>query len=107
MQPLIEIENLDFAYRDTLVLKRVSLGVFPGTTLGLIGPNGGGKTTLIRLLLGLLQPTRGRIAVDGLPPVKAVRRGDVIGYLPQTPSLADRFPISVRQLVKLGLAGKT
>ena len=106
MQPLIEIENLDFAYRDTLVLKRVSLQVLPGTTLGLIGPNGGGKTTLIRLLLGMLQPTRGRIAVGGLPPVKAVRRGDVIGYLPQTPRLADRFPISVRQLVNLGLAGK-
>ena len=78
----------------------------PGSTLGLIGPNGGGKTTLVRLLLGLLEPTRGSIRVDGLPPAGAVRRGDVIGYLPQNPKPSDRFPLSVRQVVRLGLVGQ-
>jgi len=105
---LIEIDNLDFAYRDTLVLKEVSLRVEPGTTLGLIGPNGGGKTTLIRLLLGLLEPTRGTLTVAGESPKRAIRGGDVIGYLPQSPKLPDgKFPINVRQVARLGLVGKT
>src|SRR6187397_1668895 len=102
LQPIIDIRDLDFAYRDALVLKDVSLRVDPGTTLGLIGPNGGGKTTLIRLLLGLLEPTRGSIAIAGLPPREAVLRGDVMGYLPQNPAAPDsRFPISVRQVARL------
>ena len=107
MKSIIDIANLDFAYRDALVLKDVSLRVEAGTTLGLIGPNGGGKTTLIRLLLGLLEPTRGVIRIDGLPPRDAVRRGDVIGYLPQNPQPPESFPVSVRQVARLGLVGKT
>jgi zinc transport system ATP-binding protein len=105
--PIISIHELDFAYRQQLVLKQIHLHVEAGTTLGLIGPNGGGKTTLIRLLLGLLRPTRGNIRIDGLDPRSAVRRGDVLGYLPQNPQLPANFPLDVRQLVRLGLAGKT
>jgi zinc transport system ATP-binding protein len=107
--PLIDIRQLDFAYpgQSGLVLKQIDLRVEPGTTLGLIGPNGGGKTTLVRLLLGLLRPTRGAILIDALEPVRAVRRGQVLGYLPQNPPLPAGFPLSVRQLVRLGLAGKT
>jgi zinc transport system ATP-binding protein len=105
--PVIDIQQLDFAYRQQLVLKQIELAVEPGTALGLIGPNGGGKTTLIRLLLGLIQPTRGRIRIAGLDPKAAVRRGNIVGYLPQNPNLPDNFPLSVRQLVRLGLAGKT
>jgi zinc transport system ATP-binding protein len=107
--PIVDIANLDYVYpgRETLVLKQVSLSLARGTTVGLIGPNGGGKTTLVRLLLGLLRPTRGTIAIDGLPPDRAVRRGDVIGYLPQNPRVPSNFPIDVRQTVRLGLVGKT
>jgi zinc transport system ATP-binding protein len=107
MSAIVDIRDLDFAYRDVLVLKRVSLAVERGTTVGLIGQNGGGKTTLIRLLLGLLEPTRGTIRIDGLVPRNAVRRGDVVGYLPQNPAPPGRFPLSARQVVRLGLAGKT
>ncbi len=107
MSSIIDIANVDFAYSDSLVLKDVSLHVEAGGTLGLIGPNGGGKTTLIRLLLGLLKPTRGEIRVDGLPPQRAVQRGDVIGYLPQNPHPPENFPVSVRQVARLGLVGKT
>jgi zinc transport system ATP-binding protein len=107
-EDIIVISDLAFAYRDALVLKDVSLRVEAGTTLGLIGPNGGGKTTLIRLLLGLLEPTRGEIRVAGLTPRQAVLRGDVIGYLPQNPAAPDgKFPVSVRQVARLGLVGKT
>jgi zinc transport system ATP-binding protein len=104
--PIIQISNVDFAYGQRLVLKHVSMSVTPGTTVGIIGPNGGGKTTLIKLLLGLLKPTRGQISVAGFSPTAAVRRGDVLGYLPQNPAVPERFPLSVRQFVQLGLTGK-
>jgi zinc transport system ATP-binding protein len=106
--PIIDISEVDFAYRDALVLKNVTLRCEAGATLGLIGPNGGGKTTLIRLLLGLIEPTSGTIRVDGLSPRDAVRRGNIVGYLLQNPTLPDsRFPISARQVARLGLVGKT
>jgi zinc transport system ATP-binding protein len=104
--PIIEISSVDFAYGQRLVLKHVIMSVAPGTTVGIIGPNGGGKTTLIKLLLGLLRPTRGEINVAGMPAAAAVRQGDIIGYLPQNPSAPAGFPLSVRQFVLLGLTGK-
>jgi zinc transport system ATP-binding protein len=107
MPSLVEISGLDFAFDSQPVLEGINLVVERGTTLGLIGPNGGGKTTLIRLLLGLLQPSAGTIRIDGLAPKQAIRRGDLVGYLPQNPNVPAHFPISVRQVVHLGLAGKT
>ena len=103
---LIEISNLDFAFGERLVLKHINLVVEPGSTLGLIGPNGGGKTTLLRLLLGLIKPTRGKITMDGMSPLQATRKGGIIGYLPQRPVFAEKFPINVRQCVQMGLVGK-
>ena len=107
MPSIATIDNLDFAFGDSLVLKHVSLAIEQGTTVGLIGPNGGGKTTLIRLLLGILQPTRGQIRIGGLNPREAVKRGDVVGYLPQSPRVSSSLPLSVRQVVRTGLTGKT
>lgn len=104
--PIIELSNVDFAYGQRLVLKHISMSVLRGTTVGLIGPNGGGKTTLIKLLLSLLKPTRGTISVAGMPAAAAVRRGDVLGYLPQNPRASGRFPLTVAQFVRTGLAGK-
>jgi zinc transport system ATP-binding protein len=104
---IAQITNLDFAYSQQLVLKQISLPIERGSTLGVIGPNGGGKTTLLRLFLGLLRPTRGTITIEGLTPRAAIARGDLIGYLPQNYNLPRDFPITVRQLARLGLAGKT
>lgn len=106
---IINIEHLDFVYPGAggLVLKQIDLRVEAGTTVGLIGPNGGGKTTLIRLLLGLEKQTRGSVLIDGLEPIHAIRRGNLLGYLPQNPQLPVNFPLNVKQLVRLGLAGKT
>ncbi|HZL34325.1 MAG TPA: metal ABC transporter ATP-binding protein [Tepidisphaeraceae bacterium] len=107
MEPLVEIAGLEFAYGQQSVLHGINLSIAPGTTLGVIGPNGGGKTTLLRILLGLVRPTRGTVRIAGLPPRQAVRRGDLVGYLPQNPRVTSEFPINVRQVVRLGLAGKT
>lgn len=107
MPALVDISDLEFGYGAQPVLSGIRLRIETGTTLGLIGPNGGGKTTLVRLLLGALQPSAGSIRIAGLPPVKAIRRGDLIGYLPQNPPTSSRLPLSVRQVVRLGLAGKT
>ena len=103
----VDIEQLDFSYGEQPVLQKICLSIDRGTTLGLIGPNGGGKTTLIRLLLGLLKPTCGAIRVGGLSSIEAIRRGDIIGYLPQNPQVPTALPLTARQVVRLGLAGKT
>lgn len=105
--PLIEITNLDFAYGRLPVLRDINLSVEEGATLGVIGNNGGGKTTLLRLILGLCQPQRGVIRIAGLSPKEAARRGNIFGYVPQNPAAPDNFPISVRQVARLGLVGKT
>ena len=106
--PVISFDHVDFAYGDQQpVLQHVTLTVEAGSTLGLIGPNGGGKTTMMRLMLGQHRPTRGKVTVAGLTPRQAVRRGDVIGYLPQRAQVPPNFPLNVRQTVRLGLVGKT
>lgn len=106
MQNLVSISNLSFSYGGQPVLQDINLAVETGTTLGLIGPNGGGKTTLMKIMLGLLEPMRGTVRIGGLAPRKAVRRGDLMGYLPQRPRTPSNFPASVRQVVRMGLAGK-
>ena len=113
MVPLVQIQHLGFSYgsrppgRPSLVLDDVNLDIEQGSTLGLIGPNGGGKTTFIRLLLGLLEPTTGSVRIAGLLPAQARRSGDLVGYLPQNHRGAPSFPLNVRQVVRLGLVGKT
>jgi zinc transport system ATP-binding protein len=109
MPPMIRVDNLVFTYpgSTTPALDRITLDIDPGSIVGLIGPNGGGKTTLVRLLVNQLKPTSGSIVIDGLTPARAIAGANVIGYLPQHPARLDRFPLSVRQTVRLGLVGKT
>ncbi len=101
-QPVIEVEDLSFSYADALVLERVSLVIEAGEFVGLVGPNAGGKSTLLKLILGLLEPQAGRIRVLGQSPRQAVRH---IGYVPQHPSFPRDFPISVEQVVLMGRLG--
>ena len=99
---LINIEDLWVRYDGVTVLEDVSLTVEVGDFLGIIGPNGGGKTTLLKAILGLVSPSRGRVLVMGQPPERACRR---IGYVPQH-NLFDRdFPVNVRDVVLMGRLG--
>ncbi|HIE55942.1 MAG TPA: ABC transporter ATP-binding protein [Chromatiaceae bacterium] len=100
--PVIETEELSFSYRDVEVLEKVNLKVSEGEFLGIVGPNAGGKSTLLKLLLGLLEPQQGRIRIFGKPPAK-VRR--MMGYVPQYPAFARDFPVTVKQVVLMGRLG--
>lgn len=102
--PVISIENLSFSYAGPLVLKCVNLEVHRGEFLGLIGPNGGGKSTLLKIILGLLKPLSGQVSVLGLPPLKGRA---AIGYVPQHTAFAEDFPLSVEGAVLQGRLGKT
>lgn len=107
--PAIEFDRVSFAYPAPgadgagarPVLEQITLRVEPGERLGLLGPNGGGKTTLVRLTAGLLHGYSGSIRVFGLPPDRA-RRAGLIGYLPQRNEAEMAFPLSARQVVALG-----
>ncbi len=100
----VEIRGLDFRYDGPLVLENVNLTVPAGEFLGIIGPNGGGKTTLLKLILGLEQPESGEVLVLGGPP-QAARQS--LGYVPQSSRLELDFPISVRDVVLTGRVGQS
>ena len=99
----ITIRDLGFAYDDIQILCSVNLDIWQGDSLCIVGPNGGGKTTLIKLILGLLSPDSGSISIFGKSPEEARLR---IGYVPQYAKYDPQFPISVLDVVLMGrLAG--
>jgi zinc transport system ATP-binding protein len=101
-QAAIEIQGVSFAYGEVPVLERVDLSVQRGEFLGLVGPNAGGKSTLLKIILGLLEPQQGRVRVLGAAPGEVGQR---IGYVPQHPSFPRDFPISVEQVALMGTLG--
>jgi zinc transport system ATP-binding protein len=99
VEPIIEIHNVWFSFNGHPVLREVNLAVPRGDFLVVIGPNGGGKTTLLKLMLGLLQPDCGTVRIFGLSPGKAAHR---IGYVPQNVHINKTFPVSVLDVVLMG-----
>src|SRR4029078_6448164 len=99
--PAVALDGVSFAYRGgRRVLEDVSLEVERGAFLGIAGPNGGGKTTLLRLALGLERPTTGRVRLFGAPP--GARGLPRIGYVSQRAQLASATPVTVREVVGAG-----
>lgn len=97
--PLVEISDVTFAYNGGAVLQDVNLKIRREDFIAMIGPNGGGKTTLLKLILGLLKPDKGVIRVDGQSTQKA---SSAIGYVPQDVHINRNFPISVLDVVLMG-----
>jgi zinc transport system ATP-binding protein len=97
--PIVEINNVTFAYNGQTVLQDVSLEVRQGDFIAVIGPNGGGKTTLLKLILGLLKPDKGAIRVIGQSTQKA---STCIGYVPQDVHINRSFPITALDVVLMG-----
>lgn len=104
MSKALEIADLSFRYGDLLVLDGIDLAVAPREFIGVVGPNAGGKSTLLKILLGLLQPAEGRVNVLGTTPSKARKR---LGYVPQYTTFPKDFPITVGQTVIMGRLGVT
>jgi len=96
---IVEIKNLDFAYNGETVLEDVNFTVRQKDFIAIIGPNGGGKTTLLKLMLGLLAPVKGTVHVDGKPPQEA---SHCIGYVPQNVHSNQSFPITAMDVVLMG-----
>ncbi|WP_068471501.1 metal ABC transporter ATP-binding protein [Candidatus Protochlamydia phocaeensis] len=103
MPPIIELENVFFSYQNTPVLSQVSFKVYPGEFIGIIGPNGGGKTTLLRLLMGFLKPSQGKIRLFGKAPGTREKDTPCLAYVPQAMRFDREFPISVLEVVLSGL----
>ena len=97
--PAVSLRDVSFSYGFSSVLRDSSLEVAAGEAVCVVGPNGGGKTTLFRLILGLLRPDSGQIRVFGLPPERARGR---IGYVPQLLDFDPHFPISAIEVVLMG-----
>ena len=95
----IRVDQLSFAYDRISVLEEVSFVIEPGDFATVIGPNGGGKTTLLKLLLGILHPSHGTIKVFGRPPGEMRA---AIGYVPQSFRFDPHFPITVGEVVRMG-----
>ena len=104
--PIFDVKSLWFEVGGHTILQNISLQVFQGEYIAIIGPNGGGKTTLTRLLLGLEKPTQGSIKLYGTEQ-KSFTSWHKIGYVPQRASLTDaNFPATVEDIVKMGRVAK-
>ena len=105
MSSILKAENLRFAYEKLPVLEKISFDIKRGDYVGIIGPNGGGKTTLLKLILGLEKGT-GEISLFNTP-LEKFKAWHKIGYLAQkSPVSQTRFPISAEEVVLMGLTGR-
>ena len=96
MTPILELKNVSAGYDHEVILHQVNLKIYEHDFLGIIGPNGGGKTTLLKVILGLLKPYNGEV-------IYPVSRQNLFGYLPQNSRFDQRFPIDVTEVVLSGL----
>lgn len=99
----VHMRDLWFSYDGQPVLREVNLRIERQEIVAVVGPNGGGKTTLIKLMLGLLTPTRGTVEIFGAPPARSLAR---IGYTPQFALFDPKFPVSVLDVTLMGRLGR-
>ena len=104
MQDAITFKNVNFSFNEIHVLEKVNLHIKKGDFVGIVGPNGGGKTTLLKLICGLLKPIKGSIAIFGKKPSDFYPK---ISYVPQVSKIERDFPISLLELVLLGSVTKS
>ncbi len=95
----IELNNISAGYENDAVIENINCNIYDGDFFGIIGPNGGGKSTLLKIILGLLDPIKGNVKLYGEPP-KIGRKN--IGYVPQYSEYDKHYPISVGDVVLMG-----
>lgn len=100
--PVVSVQNVSFAYTDNAILDKISFDIQPGEYVGMVGPNGGGKTTLLKIMLGLLKPSAGSVTLLGNSLIHSQDRSR-IGYVPQRSQVDDYvFPATVGEVVMSG-----
>ncbi len=104
--PIFDVKNLNFIVNGQKILLNISLEIFHSQYIAIIGPNGGGKTTLIRMLLGLEKPTNGSVKIFGKK-IKNFKDWNKIGFVPQRAAQVDQnFPATALDIVKMGRISK-
>jgi len=103
--PLVELANVSNSYGTTPALTNVSLKIWPGQFIAIVGPNGGGKTTLLRTILGMVPVTSGKVLLPG----QDLQRSSLerIGYVPQLETIDWNFPITVEEVIGMGFFVKS
>lgn len=105
-RPIFDVKNLSFTVSGQHILSNISFEIFNSEYIAIIGPNGGGKTTLIRMLLGLEKPTNGEVRIFGKK-LQDFKEWHKIGYVPQRASHVDaNFPATVQDIVNMGRTSK-
>ncbi|MFC4558696.1 metal ABC transporter ATP-binding protein [Virgibacillus kekensis] len=105
-KPVITMQNVNYAYENKVVLDGINFEIPEGAFMGLVGPNGGGKTTLIKLILGLLKADSGSIHLFNQP-IEKFKEWDKIGYVSQKSNSFNKgFPATVYEVVCMGLTAK-
>ncbi len=98
-EPVIALAGVTFGYEGVVVIEDTNLEVAAGDFASVVGPNGGGKSTLLKLILGTLEPDRGIVRVFGQPPAQVRSR---VGYMPQSAQHDPRFPVTVMDVILMG-----
>jgi zinc transport system ATP-binding protein len=101
---VVEFNDVSFAYEREYILRDVTFCIPQGEFAVVIGPNGGGKSTLLKILLGLIPVSKGIVSVFGAPPLKSGAR---VGYVPQDANLNRTLPIMVKEVVQMGQLPKS
>ena len=103
-EPVISLTDVTFSYNGVPALENVNLAIHAREAVCVVGPNGGGKTTLVKLILGLIEPQRGEVRMFGQPPRRSRLRA---GYMPQHVQYDSQFPVTVLDVVLMGRLGQT
>ncbi len=104
MEPVISFKNVFVKYQNIIALRNININIYQGDYIGIFGPNGSGKTTFLKTIIGLVEPDNGMVTVLGSEDIKKVRTN--VGYVPQNISVKKTFPATVLEVVEMGLFGK-
>lgn len=105
-EPVVSMKNTHYAYEKKNILHDINFEIPRGSFMGMLGPNGGGKTTLIKLIMGLLKPDQGSIYLFGQP-IQKFKDWSKIGFVSQKANTFNKgFPATVYEVVSMGLTAK-